>query len=152
MAVIWIVLGVALLLAEMHHMAFFFLFVALGSFAAAIVAGFAPHSYVSQAASIILVAAIGIVIVRPYMSRVFDRSRGGHVARGVHGGLVGQIALALDEIGGELHPGHVRLVGERWLAISSDASLITKGTTVVVDSVNGTTLTVLPQTSEGNQP
>jgi len=66
------------------------------------------------------------------------------VARGVHGGLVGQEALALDEVGDAHAVGHVRLVGERWLAVSGSGVVIPPGTTVLVTQVQGTTLVVLP--------
>src|SRR6478752_4306266 len=61
---------------------------------------------------------------------------------GVHGGFVGQRALGLDEIGDELHPGHVRLAGETWLAFSADHLPIPSGAPVVVTAVRGTTLAV----------
>ena len=57
---------------------------------------------------------------RPFLSRRLRRQGEGRSTPGVHGGFVGQRALALDEIGEELHPGHVRLAGETWLAYSDD--------------------------------
>jgi membrane protein implicated in regulation of membrane protease activity len=60
----------------------------------------------------------------------------------VHGGFVGQRALPLDEIGDELHPGHVRLAGETWLAVSESHQTIPAGTPVEVISVRGTTMVV----------
>jgi membrane-bound ClpP family serine protease len=61
----------------------------------------------------------------------------------VHGGLVGQEALALDQIGGEHSIGHVRLAGERWLAVSGGPA-IRAGTPVLVTALRGTTLIVWP--------
>ena len=76
------------------------------------------------------------------MSRAIAHRHDGDVARGVHGGLVGQEVLTLDSIGGSDRPGHVRLAGERWLAISGNDEPIPTGTSVVVTAVSGTTLTV----------
>jgi membrane protein implicated in regulation of membrane protease activity len=88
--------------------------------------------------------AAGIVAVRPFISRVYDRHhRPAHVARGVHGGLVGQEALTLDVVGDAHRPGHVRLAGERWLAVTI-AEDIPPGTPVMVNDVRGTTLVVWP--------
>jgi membrane-bound ClpP family serine protease len=64
--------------------------------------------------------------------------------RGVHGTLVGEAVITLDQVGDETHPGHVRLAGERWLAISGSAMPIPPGTKVLVTEVRGTTLTVWP--------
>jgi membrane-bound ClpP family serine protease len=85
------------------------------------------------------------------MSRAFAHRREGHVARGVHGGLVGQEALTLDEVGDSPRFGHVRLVGERWLAVSGSGAAIPADTPVLVTAVQGTTLVVWPVDGLGDQ-
>ncbi len=75
----------------------------------------------------IAVAMAGVVVGRPFLSRRLRRRGEGPLTPGVHGGFVGQRALALDEIGEELHPGHVRLAGETWLAFSDDHQPIADG-------------------------
>ena len=144
MVVLWIVVGVALLAVEMHHLAFFALFAAVGALAAAAVAAFTGDAVVVQAAVAVATAGVGIVGVRPYVSRAVLHRRGTRVAHGVHGGLIDTEVMALDRIGGEGSPGHVRLSGERWLAVSGDGRSIEPGTTVLVTAVRGTTLTVWP--------
>jgi membrane protein implicated in regulation of membrane protease activity len=140
---VWVVLVVALVLFELHHLAFYSLFFAIGAFAAAIVAVIAPDAIGLQAIVAIAVSIAGVILVRPYVSNVFHRHKGGHVARGVHGGLVGQEAVTLDEVG-DLHQiGHVRLAGERWLAVTAGLP-IDPGRSVVVTAVRGTTLEVWP--------
>jgi membrane-bound ClpP family serine protease len=57
---------------------------------------------------------------------------------------VGQEAVTLDEVADERHIGHIRLVGERWLAVSGSGDPIPAGTKVLVTSVRGTTLIVWP--------
>lgn len=140
----WVVLGVALLLFELHHLALYAFFAGAGALAAAGVAIVFPDAIVLQLVVAVAVTVLGIWLARPAMSRAFHRHRGGHVARGVHGGLVGQEALTLDAVGGPHHAGHVRLAGERWLAVSGSQAEITAGTPVVVTAVEGTTLTVWP--------
>ena len=143
MVLFWMLLFVVLLLFELHHMAFYALFVALGAFAAGIVALVAPNNIGLQTVVAISASIAGVIVVRPYVSQVFHRHRGGHVARGVHGGLVGQEAIALDEVG-DLHQiGHVRLAGEKWLAVTGGPK-IEAGRSVVVTAVRGTTLEVWP--------
>jgi membrane protein implicated in regulation of membrane protease activity len=140
---LWVVLVVVLLLFELHHLAFYSLFFAIGAFAAGIVALVAPNAIGLQALVAVGVSISGVILVRPYVSNTFHRHRGGHVARGVHGGLVGQEAVTLDEVGDLHQVGHVRLAGEKWLAITGGAPL-PAGRAVVVTAVRGTTLEVWP--------
>jgi membrane-bound ClpP family serine protease len=56
--------------------------------------------------------------------------------------------LTLDVVGDERHPGHVRLAGERWLAVSGAERPIPAGTHVLVTAVRGTTLEVWPLEGE----
>jgi membrane protein implicated in regulation of membrane protease activity len=143
MVIAWVALGVGLLLFEMHHGAFYALFGGIGALAAAIVAVFLPDAIFLQGLVAVVLTILGVVAVRPYVSRAFHRHGGGHVARGVHGGLVGQEALTLDEVGDDHSVGHVRLAGERWLAVSGGPN-IPAGTPVLVTALRGTTLIVWP--------
>src|SRR5205814_7807404 len=120
----WLVLGVVLLLFELHHLAFYALFGAVGSLAAAVVALFVPSAVGLQAGVAVGLAVAGVVAVRPFVSTAFAHRREGHATRGVHGGLIGQQAVTLDQVGGAHHVGHVRLAGERWLAISGEGGTI----------------------------
>ena len=79
------------------------------------------------------------------MSEVYERRHHApHVTKGVHGGLVGHEAVALDEVGGTERAGHVQFVGERWLAVASQGEAISAGSTVLIVAVEGTTLVVVP--------
>jgi membrane protein implicated in regulation of membrane protease activity len=140
----WLILGAALLLVEMHHLAFFAMFGAVGSFAAAVVAALAPGAVPVQAGVALGVSAVGVVAVRPFVSRAFDARRAGFSVKGVHGGLVGHEAVTLDEVGDAHRVGHVRLTGERWLAVSGSGRTLPAGAVVVVTAVQGTTLVVWP--------
>lgn len=151
MVVVWLVLGVVLLLFELHHLAFYAVFGAIGSLAAALVSLVAPSAVGLQAGVAVGLAVVGVVAVRPFVSTAFAHRRGGHVVRGVHGGLVGQQAVTLDRVGDTHHVGHVRLAGERWLAISGEGGAIPADSTVVVTAVQGTTLVVWPLDIGGAQ-
>jgi membrane protein implicated in regulation of membrane protease activity len=143
MVVAWVALGVGLLLFEMHHMAFYALFGAIGALAAAVIAAFLPDAILLQGLVAVVLTVVGVVVARPYVGRVFHQHRGGQVTRGVHGGLVGQEAVTLDEVGDDHSVGHVRLAGERWLAVSGGSN-IPAGTPVLVTALRGTTLIVWP--------
>ena len=141
MVIVWIVLAVVLIAVELHHLAFFAMFGAAGALAAAVVAWVAPSVIVLQIAVAIVVAGLGIGLVRPYVSRAFAVRGPGVRIGGVHGGLVAARGIAIDEVGG-LNTGHVRILGENWLAVSWDDEPIPPTTPVIVMGVNGTTLTV----------
>lgn len=143
--VIWFVIAVALLVAEIASTTFYAVFLALGAAAAGVVAVFAPDLPPLASAVVALVVAVaGVGVIRPFVGRRMHRRAPGAVGPGVHGGFVGQQALALDPIGDELHPGHVRLAGEIWLAITEPRGSIDGGAPVVVSAVRGTTLLVRP--------
>lgn len=146
----WLVLCIVLVAVELHHLAFYALFGAVAALVAALVALVAPGAIALQAGVAVAVTAAGIAALRPYVSRRFGRSGAGSgVARGVHGGLVGQEALTLDTVGDTHRPGHVRLAGERWLAVSGTGQPLEAGTPVVISAVQGTTFVVWPMDSLG---
>jgi membrane protein implicated in regulation of membrane protease activity len=144
MVAIWIVGGLALLAVELHTVAFYAVFIALGCFAAGVLAIAIPDAIAAQAVLAAVVSLIGLVAIRPYASRTFLHGSGGVVSRGVHGGLVGQEALTLDTVGDEHHPGHVQLASERWLAVTDSGQPLGADTAVTVAAVRGTTLLVRP--------
>ena len=119
--------------------------VAFGAFAAGLLDLAVPTSPIwAQAVLAVVVALLGVVIGRPFLSQRLKRRGEPPLTPGVHGGFVGQRALALDEVGDELHPGHVRLAGETWLAFAEDHQSIPTGAPVIVTAVRGTTLAVRP--------
>ena len=76
--VVWFVLGIALLLFELHHLAFYALFGSVGSFAAAVIALAAPSALGAQALVAVAVAGGGVALVRPVVSRAYERRHHAH--------------------------------------------------------------------------
>jgi membrane protein implicated in regulation of membrane protease activity len=150
LAIAWIAVGVVLLAVELHHYVFYALFAALGCFAGAVVAVVAPGAIAVQVIAAVLVAAAGIVLVRPRVSAALAARHGGHRTRGVHGGLVGSEVVTLDVVGGLDSVGHVGLAGERWRAMSGADVQLPPGTRVLITGVEGTTLIVWP--ADGHLP
>ncbi|HEX7474279.1 MAG TPA: NfeD family protein [Candidatus Limnocylindrales bacterium] len=147
MFALWIVAGLALLAVELHTIAFYSVFIAIGCFVAGVLVLLVPDAPIwLQAALAGTISLIGLVAIRPFASRTFLHGSGGVVSRGVHGGLVGQEALTLDTVGDEHHPGHVQLASERWLAVTDHAQSLNADTAVLVTAVRGTTLLVRPLT------
>ena len=99
MTIAWIAAGVLLLALELHNVAFYAVFAAVGCFAAAFVAIAAPDAILLQVLAAVAVTVAGILLVRPRVSGARQR-HGGHRGRGVHGGLVGHEVVTLDVVGG----------------------------------------------------
>jgi membrane protein implicated in regulation of membrane protease activity len=139
---VWLTAAAILLAVELHHMAFFAMFASVGCVGGALVATYAPESYVGQFGVALIVCTLGILVARPYVSRAFARRHEGHIPRGVHGGIVGTAVVVIDSVSDQAG-GHVKLVGENWLALSGDGSVFSAGDIAMVASVRGTTLTVV---------
>jgi membrane protein implicated in regulation of membrane protease activity len=140
-ALIWLGLAVALVALEMHHMAFYALFGAVGAIVAAGLAVLLPSAVALQVGCALAATAVGVFLVRPYVSKAFLRTHGEAAARGVHGGFVGETVLVLDTVS-STPGGHVRLIGERWLARTASDEVLPPESKAIVVEVSGTTLTV----------
>ena len=87
----------------------------------------------------------GTAVLRPPVKHYFDRHAGPRLALpGGSDSLVGQRALTVDPVGDEHHPGHAKLAGERWLAVTDEPGGLMADTQVMVVEVRGTTLVVMP--------
>jgi membrane protein implicated in regulation of membrane protease activity len=140
----WLVLGLVLVGVEVHSQAFFAIFLAFGALAAALVVGVGLPLWLS-AVVFAGVAIGGVVTLRPAIKHVAERRSGPRLALpGSSDSLVGQRALTLDAVGDEHHPGHARLAGERWLAVTDEPGGVNAETQVMVVDVRGTTLVVMP--------
>ena len=144
--VAWLVAGLLLVALEVHSQAFFAIFLAAGAFAATIVTAVGLPLWISA----VIFAAVslgGTLLIRPGLKRISDRRMGPRLALpGASDSLIGARALSLDQIGDEHHPGHARLAGERWLAVSEEPGGVAPQTQVMVVEVRGTTLVVMPLT------
>ena len=144
MVIVWIVLAIGLVAFEIHHLAFYAMFGAIGAAAGAIMAAASPEAVGAQLGVALVATTASTVLVRPILRQAYERRRvTGPVARGVHGGLVGHHGVTLDRVGDANQLGHVRLAGERWLAATVGDDVIDPGQPVVVVEIKGTTLTVI---------
>ena len=141
--VVWIGVAALLLWVELHTQAFFAAFAAVGCLGGAVVAAVRPDDVALQLGVAVVLAGVGVLALRPYVKKRFEH-HSDFVPVGVHGGLVGQVALTLDEVGDISHVGHAQLAGERWLALSHDGTTIASGRKVTIVEVRGTTLVVEP--------
>jgi membrane protein implicated in regulation of membrane protease activity len=140
----WFVLGLVMLGLELHSQAFFAIFLALGAFAATVLAVLDMPLWLDTLV-FAGVATGGALLVRPTLARMSERRLGPRLRLpGSSDAIIGEHAVTLDAVGDMNHPGHARLHGERWLAITSEPEGITAETRVTVVAVRGTTLVVKP--------
>ena len=144
--VVWLVVGLLLVALEVHSQAFFAIFLAMGAFAATIITAVGAPIWLSA----VLFAGVafgGTLMLRPTLKRISDRRMGPRLALpGASDSLVGSRALTVDAVGDEHHPGHARLAGEKWLAVTEEPGGVAPDTQVMVIEVRGTTLVVMPLT------
>lgn len=140
MVALYILVAAVLLGIEAFTLAFFAVFIAVGLFAAALVAAVGAP-VVGQLITLSAVSVAGLLVARPPLARAMMRSRTPILLPGVQD-LVGQTALTVDMVGDEHHPGHAMLAGERWLAVADGGAPLPPRSPVVVIAVRGTTLVV----------
>jgi len=140
MTFVWLAVALAFGVAEMLTLAFYGIFFVVGGLAAAVAAqlGF---SQVVQVMVFCVVSIGGVLAARPPMMRYLHR-------RGVPGllsgaqSMIGVEAPVVDDIVDAHHPGHVRIAGENWPAVSREGTRIAAGSTVRVEGLRQATLIV----------
>jgi len=135
----WVIVAVAFAVVEVMTVAFFAVFITIGALGAAVVSllGF---NLLVQAIVLGLLGVAGIQIARPYL---VDRLHIGRPAlRSGADSMVGQQAVLLEPILGVGQPGHVKIAGELWPALTDDGTAVPVNTLVVVTALRSTTLIV----------
>ncbi|MGC1213233.1 MAG: NfeD family protein [Micromonospora sp.] len=139
-AVVWVVLGVVLAVAEIFTTTLFLIMFAAGAFAAAAAAALGAPAAL-QALIFTLVSALSVAVVRPVIRRhARSALESGEQAFGVEA-LEGATALVLEPVDAE--HGLVKIDGELWSARSYDATRsYAAGERVQVIKVRGATALV----------
>jgi len=134
--VAWVAFALVMAVVEVASVAFYAAFLALGALAAAVAALLGANVYL-QAAAFLVIALVGILVVRPAITR----RRRPPLVSGAQG-MIGQTGIVVEPIQGEHVGGHVRLAGESWPAVSADGKPIAADATVTVTEIRGSTLVV----------
>ncbi len=118
-AIIWLVLGVVLAIAEAFTLTFVLIMIATGAFAAAVAAALgAPVPVQGIAFAAVSVAAL--VALRPVLRRHQRVSADQQIEPMGIAALEGSDALVLEQV--DAHHGLVRLGGEEWTARAFDST------------------------------
>lgn len=138
-AVIWVVLAVALVVAEMFTGTFVLIMFGAGALAAAIAAAIGASVPV-QVVAFAVVSALSLVAVRPVIRRHALRSSPEDMPLGLDA-IEGSSVLVLEQV--DADHGLVKIDGELWTARSYDATqTIEPGQRVRVIEVKGATAMV----------
>lgn len=136
-ALVWFILGVVLVVAEV--LSGDFVLVMLGASALVTAGATALGAPIGIAVAIFVVLSIGLVLgARPALKRRLHL--GIHTHTNV-AALVGSKAVALTDV--DEHGGRVKIGGEIWSARTFDDLVIEQGTTVTVVEITGATAVVL---------
>ncbi|MFC4003344.1 NfeD family protein [Prauserella oleivorans] len=136
-ALIWLIVGVALIVAEVLSGDFVLLMLGIGALVGAGSAAFSGNAIVDVA--VFGVASIGLlVLARPALKRRFLAGPG---VKTNAEALVGAQALTVSTV--DAHSGQVKLAGDIWSARSiAEGQVIDPGTTVTVVEISGATAVV----------
>jgi membrane protein implicated in regulation of membrane protease activity len=135
----WVIVAIAFAVVEVMTLAFFAVFVTLGALAAAL-ASLLGFGLLVQVIVLGVVGILGILAARPFL--VQRLHIGQHRLRSGADSMIGVEAVLVDPIVGASRPGHVQIAGERWPAVTEDASAVPAETSVVVTAIRGSTLVV----------
>jgi membrane protein implicated in regulation of membrane protease activity len=138
-AVLWVVLAVALAIAEAFTATLLVAMFATGALAAAAAAGLGAPLLL-QVIVFALVSGASLAAIRPIILKHARSDESGDAAFGI-GAIEGSHALVLEEVGGD--QGMIKIDGEMWQARSFDGSEIyLPGERVRVVKVRGATAIV----------
>jgi membrane protein implicated in regulation of membrane protease activity len=135
----WVIVAIAFAVVEVMTVAFFAVFITVGALGAAI-ASLLGFNLLVQALVLGVLGVAGIVIARPFL---FERLHIGRpTLRSGADSMVGQRAILLEPIVGVGQPGHVKIAGELWPALTEDGTAMPVNTLVIVTALRSTTLIV----------
>ena len=141
----WVIVAVVFAIAEVMTVAFFAAFIAVGALGAAI-ASLLGFNLLVQAIVLGVIGVAGIFVARPYL--VARMHVGRPALRSGAESMVGHRTVLIEAIPGNGQPGHVKIAGELWPALTDDGSALPATTPVVVTALRSTVLIVRAASSQ----
>jgi len=140
-AVIWLIVGVLLIAAEVLSGDFVLLMLGGGALAAAGASFLVPDTPLVGGVTFAVTAVLLLLAARPALKRRANRSVSAHPPLHTRA-LVGRGAVVVTRV--DVHGGQVRIGGELWSARSLDGNdVIEEGTPVTVMQIAGATALVV---------
>ena len=142
MLIFWVVAALAFAVGEMVTLGFFALFLS-GAAAGSAVAAALGANLLVQGLVFAVLAVGGVLVARPPLLRwVHYRRRGTGATLSGAEEMIGRTGLVTESIKGPHQGGHVKIMGERWPAITADGSPVKEGAEVRVVEIRNSTLVV----------
>lgn len=141
MPYIWLGLIVFLLILEAVTVQLVSIWFVLGAVAAFIVSLIAPANLALQLALFFVLSVVILIFARPFVERFFfhQKKECTNADR-----VIGQTAIVTEDINNGVGTGLVNVSGQIWSARTADQSVVTKGATVQILSIQGVKLIVVP--------
>ncbi|MBO0840300.1 MAG: NfeD family protein [Sciscionella sp.] len=135
-AVVWLIIGVVFVAAEVLSGDFVLVMLGIGGLLAALATSLGAP--IAASAAVFAVASIGLIVgARPALKR---RLHIGHGLATNTEALIGKDALALTEV--DSHGGRVKIGGDEWSAKTANGARVDAGDTVTVIGIAGATAIV----------
>ncbi len=145
--ILWLILGIILIVAEIFTLGFVLFWFGLGALAAALV-GFLGLGFVWQFMAFALVSTALTAMSRTIFARYLPSGEGESIKSNVDS-LPGQIGTVTTPSSGELRESAVRVYGSTWTAFPTDGeSELKEGEKVEVIEVRGSSIYVRRITNE----
>ena len=145
--IVWLVVGVALIIAEVFTLSFFLLWFGIGALAAAL-AAMLGAPFIVQFAVFALVSVALTAMSRTIFAKYLEHGDENAVKMGMDA-LPGQIGTVTGASKGALHEGAVKVYGSIWTAYPVDGeTTLEEGEKVEVVSIKGSSIYVRRVTNE----
>ena len=149
--ILWAVLGVALIIAEIFTLGFVLFWFGIGAFIAALV-GFLGFGFIWQFLAFALTSVVLTAMSRTIFSNYFSHSAENEIKMGVDS-LPGQIGTVSTASKGALNEAAVKVFGSTWTAFPIDDEMpLTEGEKVEVVQVKGSSIYVRKISAEKELP
>jgi membrane protein implicated in regulation of membrane protease activity len=149
--ILWVILGVALIIAEIFTLGFVLFWFGIGAFVAALV-GFLGFGFAWQFLAFAVVSIALTAMSRTIFSNYFSHSDEDSIKTGVDA-LPGQIGTVSAGSRGALHEAAVKVFGSTWTAFPIDEETpLREGEKVEVVQVKGSSIYVRKVASERELP
>ena len=139
MEIFWLAAGIFFLVVEAATPALVSVWFALGAFGALITALLDAQLWV-QIMVFLIITAIALVATRPLAKKYLDKK---HVPTNADM-VIGKEGIVTEEVDNLSARGAVSCMGKEWTARSLDDRVLTKGSKIIVHSIEGVKLIVSP--------
>lgn len=139
-SILWLILGVGLIIAEIFTLGFVLFWFGIGALAAAFV-GFLGFGFLWQFLIFALVSTAMTAMSRTIFAKYFSHNDADAVKTGIDA-LPGQIGMVTSDSKGALNEAAVKVYGSTWTAFPVDDETLTEGEKVEVVRVQGASIYV----------